>query len=232
MIVRMLCAVIVVTFAFVLPASSWAQCRADTECKGERVCEEGRCKAPDPIVSPDWAWGGAGLLFMLSTFSVSVDATAGIVGALDEDPGEAFLWTVGVGLALKVIGVSIAAFSVDSALEISPEIKGSPTSRYLGWAGLGLGVLSGAGALTYGAIAGLDHPAFPTTLAFAAAVFGGAGLLLLSFDSFVASEEARSFLKNNPDVYDKLRSIHLGPTLVRDPASQSLQVGLGFDWRF
>jgi hypothetical protein len=37
---------------FVSSSVGWAQCTMDTDCKGERICEQGKCTNPVPSASP------------------------------------------------------------------------------------------------------------------------------------------------------------------------------------
>jgi hypothetical protein len=126
---------------FASPLAANAQCKADVDCKGDRICENGQCvdprtkradTPPPPAPPPPPKAEGDG-----------VKVTIRDSGPVDEDPGTG--WTLPAGIIGLVAGVGVLSLGIASAVtfddfDISPGVP----------LGIGaLGLLAVAGPITF-----------------------------------------------------------------------------------
>lgn len=201
-----------------LATPAWAGCTKDTECKGDRVCEQGACVDPQAaapaVVPPTEVAERPSAAALASAANHEADANAGIAwgwvlggasvafGAVAVTGSVAEWYSPtpeilgGLALGSAAFGGPIAAGGGNQARR-GLRLLNAPTPgeglRVTGWILYGSGMAIGAGSVIAGISGAGSEAAVPGAIGL---VSGATGIVLLEADAGNARrmlEEARSF---------------------------------------
>ncbi len=178
------------------PMLAYAQCKSDLECKGDRVCVSGECRAPfgPPESSatasremPGWALGGAILGFTSSGVVLALATGSAITNG-----NLAPAMTLG-GAATILFGVTTPLVSTASgSVRDGANVPGVLGLRIAGWVGYGLTLSNAVAALLLGA---LDNTV-PTPLIVSLGLLAATDEVLFSVEALVARSQASGVIEH------------------------------------
>ncbi len=214
----------------VVPRAAFAQCKSDNDCKGDRICESGRCVdavestsyvAPAPktyvprqrtqvvqvaeVPDPGWAVPGAviGIAGGIITLSLAMVAANEV-----DDGGD------GTDMGAAAVGIAIPA-SIIAGLG-SASVDGIDSSiglplRITGWIGMGLVLADAAYLLSQDE----STPELATATR-AAGLLGALSLTALSLDGIFRASAARDALAELEAPSSARPAVVPGLALMRD----------------